>query len=70
MESTNKVSEKDKEALKLEAKKTEEARQKAESKKKYNLETVKYALELGLKKGAYSTLDEMSAIINSFNGLK
>tara|TARA_R110002096_G_scaffold224942_1_gene414228 strand:+ start:429 stop:641 length:213 start_codon:yes stop_codon:yes gene_type:complete len=70
MENKNKVSKEDQEALKLEAKKTEEARQKAESKKANDLSNIKYALELGLKKGAYSSLEEMAGIINSFEGLK
>tara|TARA_R110000803_G_scaffold102087_1_gene170139 strand:+ start:404 stop:592 length:189 start_codon:yes stop_codon:yes gene_type:complete len=54
------------EELKIEAQKE----QKQKDKKQNDLSNVKYALELGLKKGAFSSLEEMASIINSFDGLK
>tara|TARA_R110000803_G_scaffold111257_1_gene179660 strand:- start:179 stop:352 length:174 start_codon:yes stop_codon:yes gene_type:complete len=55
----NKMSNEEMEALKVEA-----------SKKKEALNNVKYGLELGLKKGAFSTLEEIEAVVGSFKYLK
>ena len=65
MEGKNKNTE-NAEALKVEA----QQEQQKQAKKKYDLNTIKYGLELGLKKGAFSSLEEMASIINSFEGLK
>jgi hypothetical protein len=66
----NKISKEEQQKIKSVAKSAEEFRKSELSKKEQNFNTVKYALELGLKKGAYTNLEEMSAIINSFNSLK
>ena len=55
----NKMSNEEMEALKIEASKKQEA-----------LNNVKYGLELGLKKGAFSTLEEIEAVVGSFKYLK
>jgi len=57
------------EELKAEALKEDQKRQ-TEAKKQHDLNNIKYGLELGLKKGAFSSLEEMASIINSFEGLK
>ena len=65
MEGKNKNTE-NAEALKIEA----QQEQQKQAKKDQDLNNIKFALELGLKNGAYSTLEEMTVIINSFEGLR
>ena len=62
------MDQKQKESENLKAEAQKEQQQK--DKKQNDFANVKYALELGLKKGAYSSLEEMASIINSFDGLK
>ena len=57
-------------ALNEQAKKEDQQREQVKLKKDHDLNNIKFALELGLKNGAYSTLEEMTVIINSFEGLR
>ena len=41
-----------------------------QAKKEQDLSNIKYALELGLKNGVFSSLEEIVSVINSFEGLK
>ena len=66
----SKLTKQEEDNLKTEGLAEEQTRQKQVNKKNYDYAVVKNALESGLKKGSYSTLEEIDVILSSFKGLK